>query len=1274
MTLAKEQGRLLDQLRTVLDGQRKRYKELAGAADFEAYLANKPDREDEEMLVEPVLEDLMEIVLGFPKDGYFAQFSRGGLKPDLTPMDPIAHPFVLDAKSSLQTKLDAHEKQIRDYVKQRNLRFGVLFNLREVRVYRAGQVGHDPELSFELLPLWELASGQAMVADPHLERFAAFAARFAFRQIGAAEKVEQVRHAAPWVDGEESDVEVDVDFLVDQLRKLSRQVTDDAFAQTGEFRKHLKLNPGRERALLGELEALAQDLEPGTSFQSLPDSVEEYIEASSGLPARIWRQYLLRVAHLALSRILLYRAWEDARFATSFLYDGGFGNLYDELDQNLRGVLDRAFAEGLQHYHWLYGPDNNYAWYRPSEDALIDVLYALTPFPLGKLDADVLGGLYESYVEEIDRDRLGQFFTPRAVVRFMMERAGFAGPEGVFRLEGNERKPVKVLDFATGSGGFLVEAARRIIDQAGISDEDAEGLVEELAAIVGGLHGCEISPFPYYLTEINLLLQVSRLLGKLALAGTDSPGPFTLGAVHADTLAARSGGASSIEDLPAEQRADEARLTKDERFGLVPLDAQKQHAFDRIREDDAFDLVTGNPPYVFETNNRLLFNRLRSMPAWKTIYRGKSDYLYYFLYLAAEKVAPGGKLCVITPAGWMNAGNADWLREHVVGTLRLDELYLFGSYRLFAPELEARRRRHRAPTPTVESAILVATKAKPRKEHKLRVVALESEAEAAKTLGVEPDTRIPDRDRLLAQMAKRALGKPGRRDGIHVHDVPQSELVSKRPWPIKHAAEDVAARVVAHLQAALDDSAQPVERLAERWSIPQGVQTGADAYTQRIQRRLERSFPEVKATLDAAGAKTGDPVMELPAGEEKKPPWSDHPEVLAKSIEPEAILYGAMDEDNYTSLVWLGRNDEAPSAVIKALERWKPLLEHRADFLDNPERRWWETHRTRDKSELRKPKVIALYRTDRGRFAVDEEGEWQPSIKTTLVIPREEGLSVGYVCGLLNSELLDLWYAVRGKTPWHVRRNYEPKPMAEIPYRHVDLTKPTGSGRVQELETALSQGGSNFAAALADAIGAELKDQPDQAREAAQALETIVRGIAANRRQLLPYRPRFPDLGRIVKDPWRAGPVGPDVRGFVSVLPRKETVSVRVDPELEVSIDTDGVLGRPGRPDGELAFTRQKQVTARVQGPPERLDLLAELLESERRLLPADLKQAVLPRDVTAFEQGMESERLAVEQLLDSGRILIEAAERLVCRLYGAPSELEDEVVAHAVARTAPAP
>ncbi len=67
----------------------------------------------------------------------------------------------------------------------------------------------------------------------------------------------------------------------------------------------------------------------------------------------------------------------------------------------------------------------------------------------------------------------------------------------------------------------------------------------------------EVSPFPYYLTEINLLLQVSRLLGALAHEGREVPS-FVLSVVHEDALKAKPTAATSLEGLAPEQRADHA--------------------------------------------------------------------------------------------------------------------------------------------------------------------------------------------------------------------------------------------------------------------------------------------------------------------------------------------------------------------------------------------------------------------------------------------------------------------------------------------------------------------------------------------------------------------------------------------------------------------------------------------------------------------------------------------------------------------------------------------
>ncbi|HEY8866265.1 MAG TPA: hypothetical protein VIM22_04975 [Solirubrobacteraceae bacterium] len=46
-----------------------------------------------------------------------------------------------------------------------------------------------------------------------------------------------------------------------------------------------------------------------------------------------------------------------------------------------------------------------------------------------------------------------------------------------------------------------------------------------------------------------------------------------------------------------------------------------------------------------------------------------------------------------------------------------------------------------------------------------------------------------------------------------------------------------------------------------------------------------------------------------------------------------------------------------------------------------------------------------------------------------------------------------------------------------------------------------------------------------------------------------------------------------------------------------------------------------------------------------------------------------QERRRTVQLLLQDGRLLVEAAERLVCRLYSMPRELEDEILAHATGR-----
>ena len=99
-----------------------------------------------------------------------------------------------------------------------------------------------------------------------------------------------------------------------------------------------------------------------------------------------------------------------------------------------------------------------------------------------------LGHLYESMLKEM-RDAAGdsgEFYTPRAVVRFMVDAV-------------DPRLGETILDPASGTGGFLVEAFSHLEKQCR-TVKDREIL--QTWSIYGG----EAKPLPYLLSQMNLLL------------------------------------------------------------------------------------------------------------------------------------------------------------------------------------------------------------------------------------------------------------------------------------------------------------------------------------------------------------------------------------------------------------------------------------------------------------------------------------------------------------------------------------------------------------------------------------------------------------------------------------------------------------------------------------------------------------------------------------------------------------------------------------------------
>jgi len=125
--------------------------------------------------------------------------------------------------------------------------------------------------------------------------------------------------------------------------------------------------------------------------------------------------------------------------------------------------------------------------------ALNDFIEELGTYDLSKIRSDVIGRVYEELIPDVERHRLGQYYTPPPIIELITEMC-IRSP--------NDR----VLDPACGSGGFLVKAYHKLRDLKKKENPFADDakLHEE---ILNQLYGVDINPFPAQLSSINLAVR-----------------------------------------------------------------------------------------------------------------------------------------------------------------------------------------------------------------------------------------------------------------------------------------------------------------------------------------------------------------------------------------------------------------------------------------------------------------------------------------------------------------------------------------------------------------------------------------------------------------------------------------------------------------------------------------------------------------------------------------------------------------------------------------------
>ncbi|MGL2820336.1 type ISP restriction/modification enzyme [Helicobacter pylori] len=204
-------------------------------------------------------------------------------------------------------------------------------------------------------------------------------------------------------------------------------------------------------------------------------------------------------------------------------------------------------------------------------------------------DKDPYLHFYETFLSAYDpklREKKGVYYTPDSVVKFIINaldsllKTHFKdAPLGLKSALDNEN--IKLLDFATGTGTFLLEAFRKALETRKTSDGGASTKEDKYQNLLKQFYGFEYLIAPYAIAHLNLS-QAFKEEFKKPLKENDA-----LKIILTNTLI-----------QPSEIIAYR---------GLNPIFEKELSNAQEIKKNENILIITGNPPYSGASSNEGLF-------------------------------------------------------------------------------------------------------------------------------------------------------------------------------------------------------------------------------------------------------------------------------------------------------------------------------------------------------------------------------------------------------------------------------------------------------------------------------------------------------------------------------------------------------------------------------------------------------------------------------------------------------------------------------------------
>lgn len=312
-------------------------------------------------------------------------------------------------------------------------------------------------------------------------------------------------------------------------------------------------------------------------------------------------------------------------------------------------------------------------------------------------DGNILGDVYEKFMDRETRKAIGQFYTPEFVIEYILKNT-------LEEVDVVKNPFVTVADISCGSGHFLIMAydilkEKFLINLEILKEKYSEKIYQmkkdgkeikltgreywvkehiHYHILKNCIYGADIDSFAVQLTTINLLLKdLDNFTDELNTIQCDSLIKWDQDYEWKDLKEQLTEKFETIQGAQYNLLGEEEKVLikhQKENYQLKVKDSIKTNKVETIKKERAeeivnicefwskkFDYIVGNPPYVRQEN----INNKSYLSRNYKVYNSISDLLTYFIERGMHLLKKEGKLGVIVSDKFTRANYGQQLREYL---------------------------------------------------------------------------------------------------------------------------------------------------------------------------------------------------------------------------------------------------------------------------------------------------------------------------------------------------------------------------------------------------------------------------------------------------------------------------------------------------------------------------------------------------------------------------------------------------------------------------------